>query len=160
MYRFTTDFPKKKPFVFESYEHDSTSAACEFLKSFRDTTGAFLVDKRVKEDYFSDSFVGKTKLTVAPLFEKYVKSKDEYKEAFFDVKITIEKIDDVKDASKESQNYAKFIDNLNELIEKIEELACQLYTLDVSDHMKEDCYDYLIDSQNGLKRVREKMIYR
>lgn len=157
MYRFTTDFPKKKPFVFESYEPDSTSAAFEFLKSFRDTTGAFLTGKRVKENYFSDSFVGKTKLTVATLFEKYVKSKDEYKEAFFDVNITIEKIDV---ACEESQNYAKFIDNLNELIEKIEELACQLYTLDVSDHMKEDCYDHLIDSQNALKRVREMMIYR
>lgn len=153
MYRFTTDFPKKKPFIFESHEPDSTSAACEFLKSFRDTTGAFLVDKRVKEDYFSDSFVGKTKLTVAKLFKKFVKSKDEYKEAFFDVNITIEKTED-------SQNYAKFIDNLNEVIEKIEELACQLYTLDVSEHMKEDCYDHLIDSKNGLKRVREMMIYR
>lgn len=75
--------------------------------------------------------------------------------------ITIEKIDDsdnIDVATEEYQKYAKFIDNLNELIEKIEELACQLYALDTHDFVKEDCYDKITDSQNALKRVREKMI--
>ena len=76
----------------------------------------------------------------------------------FNVNITIEKIDDVDVATEEYQKYAKFIDNLNELIEKIEELACQLYALDTHDFVKEDCYDKITDSQNALKRVREKMI--
>lgn len=34
MYRFTTDFPKKKPFVFESYEPLRVNAIKDFIKLF------------------------------------------------------------------------------------------------------------------------------
>lgn len=80
----------------------------------------------------------------------------------FDVNITIEKIDDDDDVSiaiEEHHKYANFIDNLNELIEKVEELSCQLYDLEIYDYMKEYCYDKITDSKNTLKRVREMMTY-
>ena len=159
MYRFTTDFPKKKPFVFESYEPICVNAIKDFIKHFVSETEVTLVDFCGYPINFLDATIyDLEKQTITQRCKKSTSVRDKVASVTFKVNITIEKIDDVKVASKESQNYAKFIDNLNELIEKIEELACQLYELDTHDFVKEDCYDHLIDSQNALKRVREMMI--
>lgn len=162
MYRFTTDFPKKKPFVFESYEPICVNAIKDFIKLFTLETKAIPVNLYDQPINFLDiPFALLEKQTITQRCKKSTSVQDKVASVTFNVNITIEKIDDADNidvATEEYQKYAKFIDNLNELIEKIEELACQLYALDTHDFVKEDCYDNITDSQNALKRVREKMI--
>ena len=162
MYRFTTDFPKKKPFVFESYEPLRVNAIKDFVKLFTLEIKAIPVNLYDQPINFLDTPIDDLKKqTITQRCEKFSFVQDRLANVTFDVNITIEKIDDddnIDVATEEYQKYAKFIDNLNELIEKIEELACQLYALDTHDFVKEDCYDKITDSQNALKRVREKMI--
>lgn len=162
MYRFTTDFPKKKPFVFESYEPICANAIKDFIKLFALETKATPVNLYGQPINFLNGPIDDLeKQTITQRCKKSTSVQDKVANVTFNVNITIEKIDDADNidvATEEYQKYAKFIDNLNELIEKIEELACQLYALDTPDFVKEDCYDNITDSQNALKRVREKMI--
>ncbi len=162
MYRFTTDFPKKNPFVFESYEPICVNAIKDFIKHFVSETEVTLVDFCGYPINFLDATIyALEKQTITQRCKKSTSVRDKVASVTFKVNITIEKIDDADNidvATEEYQKYAKFIDNLNELIEKIEELACQLYELDTHDFVKEDCYDNITDSKNALKLVREKMI--
>ena len=159
MYRFTTDFPKKKPFVFESYEPLRVNAIKDFVKLFLSETKATPVNFYDQPINFLDTPTDDfEKQTITQRCAKFGFVQDRIASVTFDVNITIEKIDDVEVATEEYQKYAKFIDNLNELIEKVEELACQLHGLDTFDFIKEDCYDKIRDSQNALRLVREKII--
>lgn len=159
MYRFTTDFPKKKPFVFESYEPICVNAIKDFIKLFTLETESTPVNFYGQPINFLDTPIDDLKKqTITQRCKKSTSVQDKVASVTFDVNITIEKIDDVEVATEEYQKYAKFIDNLNELIEKVEELACQLHGLDTYDFVKEDCYDKIRDSQNALELVREKII--
>lgn len=159
MYRFTADFPKKKPFIFESYEPLRMNAIKDFVKLFVSETKATPVNFYGQPINFLDTPTNDLeKQTITQRCAKFGFVQDRLASVTFDVNIMIEKIDDVEVATEEYQKYAKFIDNLNELIEKVEELACQLHGLDTCDFVKEDCYDKIRDSQNALELVREKMI--
>lgn len=159
MYRFTTDFPKNKPFVFESYEPLRVNAIKDFVKLFSSETKATPVNFYGQPINFLDTPTDDLKKqTITQMCAKFSFVQDRLASMTFDVNITIEKIDDVEVATEKYQKYAKFIDNLNELIEKVEELACQVHGLGTYDFIKEDCYDKIRDSQNALELVRKKMI--